>query len=204
MDRILIRNDGLHGPARSRGAVVIVSMIALVVMLITVIAVMRSSDGAVGGTGNLSFKSLAVQAAERGVAAAVKQFDPATGALAAAAATEADQPIANYRAALSASDARGIPNVLLDPAAFDTAFPNAANRISLATGETVRWIIDRMCSGPGAADERNCLSESNSEAGGSKPSKKTGGELVPIHRITVRVDGPKNTLHFTQVIFRGA
>ena len=188
----------------ARGSVLIVSLIVLVVLLITIVAVIRSSDTAIGGTGNLSFKSAAVQAAERGIALAVRQFDPgAAGPLSASASTELDLLPANYRASLTTTDRRGIPNVLLNATAFDAAFPNAANRLTLATGETVRFMIDRMCRAPGAADESNCITETNSERGGSIPRRKTGGELVPIHRITVRVDGPKNTLHFTQVVFRG-
>jgi type IV pilus assembly protein PilX len=193
----------VSGPARNRGVVVVIALLVLVSMLLAVAAMMRMVSGTTGTTGNIAFKEWAMQASERAVGRAVSALDPAAnGLLTIGDNAEADQPSVNYRASIQAADARGIPTILLDTAAFDAAFPAATARVALGSGETMRYLIERLCTTAGPADDARCFAEANSERGGSQPSLKTGAETGALYRITVRVDGVKNTLHFTQVVFR--
>ena len=76
-----------------------------------------------------------------------------------------------------------------------------------ATGNTVAYAIQRMCVVPNVAPTTigaGCASSQSSVNAGS--SSKTAGTvaLTPIsqtvYRITARVQGPRNTLSYVQVI----
>jgi type IV pilus assembly protein PilX len=189
---------------RQRGVVLFIALIVLVAMTLASIALLRSVDTATIGAGNLAFKQSAAQAAERSVAAAFTAFDPNTsppGFFTTVANTQTDQTTYNYRATMLPTDARGIPNVLLDLATFDSTYTNTANKIITTTGETLRFVIDRLCVQPGPADELYCNADALVPGGGTRGSTPLG-TTVALYRITVRADGPRNTQHFTQVIFR--
>jgi type IV pilus assembly protein PilX len=191
---------------RQRGVVLFIALIVLVAMTLASVALMRSVDTATIGAGNISFKQSAAQAAERSIALAFAKFDPSaspTGFFTTTSNTYIDQPAHNYRATLQATDGRGIPNILLDKATFDSTFTNTANRISVpTTGEELRFLIDRLCAEVGEPSDLKCKSETVLPSGGSVPGDLPLGLDTPLYRITVRADGPRNTLHFTQVIFR--
>jgi type IV pilus assembly protein PilX len=193
------------GLRRQRGVVLFIALIVLVAMTLASIALVRSVDTATIGAGNLAFKQSAAQAAERSVALAFAAFDPGAsppGFFTTVANTQADQTNYNYRATMLPTDSRGIPNVLLDVATFDSTFTNTANKITVpTTGETLRFVVDRLCTQTGPADELYCNVDAVLPTGGTAGSQPLGS-TVALYRITVRADGPRNTQHFTQVIFR--
>lgn len=189
----------LHG-TRERGVVLVLVLVVLAAMGLAVVGLMRTVDASTIATNNLAFKDWAAHAAELGVARAAGDFT--AGPLATTAALEADLVAANYAAAALPVDAQGVPQVLLNSSGFDSAYPSATTRIVFPTGETVRYLIERLCAQPGPASEASCLTTSTSERGGSQPAAKTGTDFSALYRITVRVDGVRNTLHFSQVIFR--
>ena len=160
----------------------------------------------------MAFKQRTVLAAEYGITAAMSKFDSTSspaGALSGASSANSDSVDNCYRAtgfngkaadATDGSDARGIPNILLSASSFDTSYPKCL--MTTATGEKIRYVIDRRCSASGAPTEANCNVASISTTAQTDSDKHTGSEVVPLLRVTARVDGARSTVSYVQVIFR--
>jgi hypothetical protein len=104
---------------------------------------------------------------------------------------------------LKVTNARGIPDVLLNASTFDRDPQfNRANIITNATTrEEIRYVIERLCTKTGAADPQFCITADQGLPPGS--DSRAILDLAPqvLFRITVRVDGPRNTASFTQSTF---
>lgn len=201
-----------------RGVVLFVVMLVLVVMALAASALVRSVDISTLAAGNLSFKQSALSATDIGVEASIAKFR--TGStLAFGPTTEGDVAAEAYFATIQATDSRGVPTALLNPTTFDTAHASncfwatadwATTRTACTSAAPassmgqVRYLIDRQCTvaGPYNADTCNAADGSGNTPGGSEDSLHTGVENSPVYRVTVRVDGPKNTVSFSQVVFR--
>lgn len=186
---------------RARGISLLFTLIALVVLTIGSVAMLRAFGTSTAVAGNLAFRRDLTNQAERAVAQARATFN--TGSLASEAARSADLPAANYFASKLPSDTNGIPLVLLKDSAFADARLTAANDIAdAAAGITVRFVIDRQCTGPGDFDESTCVPvPGDTDAGGSSQIRKPRGESRPVYRVTARVDGPRGTQAFLQTTF---
>jgi Tfp pilus assembly protein PilX len=187
--------------AHQRGVILIISLIVLVAMSLAAVALTRSVDVANIAAGNLSFKKSALSATDRGVETAIAKFR-AAGAL--LTNNESNLAAENYFAQIQPSDARGVPNQLLaaiDPATCQTNPPGTFWLPT--TQECVRYLIERQCTQAGAWDEPHCaVIERAGAAGGTAGQRQTGASSIALYRVTVRVDGPRNTAAFSQVIFR--
>ena len=195
------RDAGLRraGSARKQsGVILIIALIALVILMIGGIALVRSFDTSMLLSGNMAFKRDLMNQGERGMAQAITALS--AGALASEATRQADAPGSNYSAASLASDAHGIPQVLLsDDATFNAAY-TAGDIADTASKVTIRYVIDRQCSAAGAfsADICTTTTAAAEDKGGSSFLKKAGGGLRPVYRISVRVTGPRNTQAYLQ------
>ena len=106
-------------------------------------------------------------------------------------------------------DANGIPRDL-QGANPPPAYPGAAQVITdAATGNTVRYVIERMCRDiPAAlnnpADARWCEMIPPKQPYAKEAQQKKGIPLpkIPYYRMTVRVDGPGNSVAFSQAMLR--
>lgn len=194
-----LASNAIPSPRAQQGLVLLIALIVLVAMTLAGIALVRSVDTANIVAGNLAFKQGTIQEAESAVEAAGKAL----------ATVITDNTVnnlgQNYFATLQPtnSNSSGIPNQLTDTVAYDAAgFIRLP--VDAQTKNTLRYIIDRMCApGTVVADEINCsVSGVISEEGGSQPSGKTGADPTPIFRVTVRVDGPRNTVTYAQVMLR--
>lgn len=91
--------------------------------------------------------------------------------------------------------------ILKDKATFDAKFssirPNKADG-TLAEGNEVRFLIERMCTDFGPADEKKCSVSDKFERGGSYRQDKPGSISLPLYRITIRSDGVRNTQTYVQ------
>jgi Tfp pilus assembly protein PilX len=204
----------MHGRARERGMVLLFCLIVLVVLLAGGVAVMRSMDTSLVGAGNLAFKRDLVNQGELAIASAMREFQT-TGALAAAGATSNNLPGANYSAIQLAANAKGIPEVLLKkttlsgPDVLGNTFAPTGTPISGNGGVTVRYVIDRMCNATGAFStigKSGCVytPSSTETLGGDQSQLSTPGPSIPsppIYRVSVRVDGPRDTQVFLQASF---
>jgi len=185
-------------PHRQAGVVLIISLIALAILMIGGIALVRSFDTSMLMSGNLAFKRDLMNQAERGMAQAITALS-AGGALANEATRQADVGSSNYSATSLASDAHGLPVVLLGSDATFTAAYTAGDISDATSRVTIRYVIDRQCAVAGAFSADNCTTTTlTSDKGGSSFLKKAGGGSRPVYRISVRVTGPRNTQAYLQ------
>ncbi|WP_143694547.1 hypothetical protein [Variovorax sp. JS1663] len=191
-------------PRHQQGVVLLLCLIILVVLLAGGVAVMRSMNASLFSAGNLAFKRDLVNRGELAAADVMTLFK--TGALSGASADIANVKAENYSAIQLATNARGIPTALLTNTAYDAIadkkIENTADRI------TVRYLIDRMCNAagtPSSLGPKGCVYAplTTQVTGGS--SQRAKEDLPPpstlIYRLTVRVDGPRDTQVFLQASF---
>lgn len=213
--KLAISIDRRCGAARQQGAVLLITLVILAVLLISSVALVRSFDTSLFQAGNIAFKRDLVNQGERVVPAVMTAFD--TGALATAAARANSVPARNYSATILPSNAQGVPLALLDNEQF-ALVASAANNISVPDqGVTISYVVDRQCSAPGLdstlSNSECILADGGMPAGGSdylwrraeNPAAGGGGAgAVPqqvVYRISIRVDGPRNTQAFLQTTF---
>jgi Tfp pilus assembly protein PilX len=203
----------MHGPRRERGVVLLFCLIILVVLLAGGVAVMRSMNSSLFSAGNLSFRRDLVNQGEQAISQAMRAFQ-AGGALASSADTAAHKPAANYSAIQLVSNPRGIPEVLLKkntltgPDVSGATFVPTGAAITGSGNVTLRYVIDRMCNNTGtfaAIGTGACVSDLSSNPTGGDASHLVEGVVSlpspPIYRVTVRVDGPRDTQVFLQASF---
>lgn len=166
---------------RERGVVLIVTLITLAILMISTGALVRSFETTLTMAGNLAFKRDLINHAERGVVVAMQAVEGGTLGTANVSAS-------NYSASALASNANGIPNVLINDSSFSFS---GADISDAGNGVTVRYVIDRQCNAAGAVDIQRACSFVNIGTD-EKPSYQA------VYRITVRATGPRNTRAFVQ------
>jgi type IV pilus assembly protein PilX len=210
-----------------RGVTLFVALIVLVALSLAGVALMRSTDSANVITGNLGFKKAALHATDQAVQRAAALLTgqgalPADWTQITATQKEAHLAARNYRATMftrgasgaEGLDAQGIPLVLVNapvPSSAGAAagyggvagFDDANVITDAATGHTIRWVIDRMCRQTGAANATHCSMTASTEVNeGTLNERYFGTPAGPYFRVTIRVDGPRNTVTYTQVLIR--
>jgi Tfp pilus assembly protein PilX len=205
-----------------------VALVVMVLMMLAGVAVLRAVVSGQGVAGNLSFKQNATSAADRGVVAAMGFLAPALAASAPSTATlGVDLPAQAYFAewgpsATSAPDplcyAPAVAPALyptFDPATFlwDTCPSVQQATADDGTHNKVRYIIHRLCSMPGPLDPpppsppNDCVSVIDdttlgTAGGGTSYTGIASPPPPPYFRVTTRVDGPRNTVSYTQVVVK--
>ena len=204
---------------RQSGVVLFIALIVLVAMTLAGIAMIRSTDTGNLVAGNIAFRQAALQEADVGVDAAytaltTSSITPTTTAgprYYAIMQTAATAPVLgangapSYIAAMTPGDAVGTADVY------------GGTGFSATTGNRVRHVIERMCNlvpvtlivpANAAEIKDNCLTY-NPTSGTNNSSRNAlrvqlGSIVTPIvyYRVTVRVDGPRNTLSIAQSIIR--
>ena len=180
-------------PAQQRGVVMWVALIVLVIMTLAGLAMLRQMGGGVSIAGNLAFKENATSVADSGTEVAREWLGTAP-----AAATEIDDAAAGFYAEWGA---------LLDPALFDWTNHSVPVVLDAATGNTVRYIVHRLCedAGPIDAPTQRC-SDVEESGGDSKAALGYEPVATPLprafFRVTVQVLGPRNTVSYTQVVLK--
>ena len=185
-------------PARQRGVVLLVTMIALLLLLVGAAAMLRSVDTSSVLVGNLAFRRDLTNRGEQAIVAARKAL--VSGALSAETTRDANLFSAYYSASKLENSSSGIPKVLISDAAFASAGMTVAD---ISDDDVlVRYVIDRQCTAAGEFDTSTCeVVEGSSDDGGSNWLRKPGGESRPLYRISVRVTGPRNTQAYFQTTF---
>ncbi len=201
-----IRHKACRPAARGqRGVIMIFTLMVLVLLLMSSMALFRSFDSSLFMAGNIGFKRDLTNQAERGMKAAIALFPSAsnpTASLAAASTRESNLLSQNYYASAQATDSHGIPSILIKDSTFTGT---AAKDISDTTsGVTIRYVIDRLCDSSGPFSANTCVTLYNpATAGGSHflVNIKVGQDYRPVYRISVRVKGPRNTQAYLQSVF---
>lgn len=181
-------------PNRQRGVVLMISLIVLVAMALAGIAMVRQLSGGLGIAGNLAFKQSATSIGDNGLETArtwlkAQLVDP----------NVLSNDIVSPRYYSSWVET-------FNPLTYDW---NDATTVTPApaTGERIRYVIHRLCKTPNMAHTaglQECVVVSNSsgtggttlEANDSPPPDVTS----PFYRVTARVDGPRNTASFVQLV----
>jgi Tfp pilus assembly protein PilX len=170
---------------KQKGVVLFIALIALVVMSLAAVALIRSVDTSTIIAGNLASKQSATTSADGGVETALNADAATLGYY----ATQAADPTTISWDATDSLPATGTGTV-------------AGKDVS---GNTVRYVVQRMCRNAGEPAEGNCLfgapavgTSSTAVVDAPKAGAATSTEQSPIYRITARVVGVKNTISFVQ------
>jgi Tfp pilus assembly protein PilX len=178
--------------AKQAGVVLFIALIALIVMSLAAVALIRSVDTNTMIAGNLSFKQSALISADSGVETALSWLG---------VDRNLDNNISSsgYYASFS-DDAKALAD-------GSNAKPATGANITAgldSSGNTIRYVIERMCKNTGAANTSHCLygpagedenSKSNCDLSNPCVGEPTGALL---YRITTKVTGPKNTVSYSQ------
>ena len=208
---------------KQRGISLIVVLIGLVIISFAAVALLRSTDTATLVAGNLGFKKAALASGDAGSEAAITWLNANSGTN----TLFSDQNTGGYYAAShDGCDITGTrtPNDTTDDVDWAGGAPTANCNVSaiepspqpagVGTGYKVSYVINRMCNAAGdpgsvlAADGITAMvcssSDSSSSSGGST---KVGpdysgyafsGSAQTYYRITTRIAGPRNTVHYVQ------
>jgi Tfp pilus assembly protein PilX len=183
------------GNGKQRGVVLFIALIVLVAMSLAGIAIMRSVDTGSLVSGNIAFRQAALASGDRGVDDAFNWLrnNITTGVLNNNSASDGyfataiDPPL---------SSQSGQPDWTLS-----SVWASAKTVGTDANGNTVSYVIHRMCQSPGAFDN-NCaqLRLSGGAAGNGQAvgDVQPEGNSVVFFRVTVRVEGPRSTLTILQ------
>ena len=202
-------------PTRQRGVVLFIALIVMVVMSLAALGLIRSVDTTTAVLGNLALRQAAILPANYAVE------DAAAGLFADASNTgvprilpaqlDADLPLQNYFAEHSQApgwdDQYGVPL----PLQTQLAAQGLVRSFNDAAANRITYITERMCN-PTAPNipAGNAAAESWCDMGQPKQAPGTtvnqGNPLIlpqqVFYRVTVRVDGPQNTVSFLQGMLR--
>jgi Tfp pilus assembly protein PilX len=200
-----------------QGISLIFALMALVILGLGAVALTRSIDSGTLVMGNLSFKQDALVASGSGAeeamqwlqtnntgtnlnedvpdrgyyASSIDRLDPAGTRT----STSNPLPVVNWDANCLGLDAGTYSSCTVRP--YRGVDVNA-NR--------VQWVITRLCDGPGAPSGANLCARPSAGGGGGPKDRgelQPGGRLTgtvasPYFRIIVRVEGPRNTVSYTE------
>jgi len=191
--------------ARQQGVVLIFSLIVLLILAIGAVALLRSVDTSLVSAGNLAFRRDLVNQAEQAIATVMTEFKT-NGPPLSTSPTSANLLAANYSASTLITNAQGVPTALLDDAVFGVVGTAANDIIPIIPNTTaqvrIRYVIDRLCTAAGAASSSNCVQSTGLPTGGTaNRNTAVAPPSATVYRISVRVDGPRNTQAFLQTTF---
>jgi type IV pilus assembly protein PilX len=192
---------------RQRGVVLFIALIALVTLMLAAVALVRSVDTSALISGNLAFKQAATTGGDSGITLAINRM----------------KAIGTANAALNPTKDAGHPFNTSDPAngyyswldsALDlkaaatwapgASYPPAGTQITDANGNTIRYIIQRMCKNSAAgalAVASNCVysaSQADKETHDPNVVRPVTSGSSPLNRVTVQITGPRNTVSYVQ------
>jgi type IV pilus assembly protein PilX len=185
--------------SRQGGVVLIFSLLVLLILTIGAVALVRSMDSSLTSAGNLAFHRDLVNQGEQAVSNVITEFK--TGAAPLSGQTTTDVPAANYVSTMLLTNKQGVPTILLDDAAF-AAVAQAPDLVGATGDVTIRYVIDRLCSNPGIASSVDCVQSSALPTGGThNRNTAVAPPSASVYRLSVRVNGPRNTQAFVQTTF---
>ena len=190
-----------------QGIVLLYGLIVLAIMLIGAAAMVRSMNTSLVTAGNIGFKRDLTNQAERAAATALALLE--SGALKTVLSRQSASTANNYSATILATNAQGLPNVLLADTTFTTVGVVTNDITVTDQAITLRWVIDRLCVNTGVAEASHCtMANDPSPAGGSgsdlinaiDTTSGGAGALAQrvVYRVSVRVTGPRSTQAFFQ------
>jgi|APFre7841882630_1041343.scaffolds.fasta_scaffold97935_2 type IV pilus assembly protein PilX len=195
---------------RERGVVLFIALLVMVALSLAGIALIRSADTATTVVGNLAFKQAAASAVDRSIEQAIDAlFNPVADpklSKPVIADKQGDAKAQNYFASVRLKGGKipEIPDELQSSSAFAGAGLNKDLVPVDAAGNRSFYVIERMCANPGPALGSNC-NLSNSSLGADAGTQHYEGLVRAgdaFYRVTVRVEGPRNTVAYAQAILK--
>lgn len=186
-------------PREQKGVVLLIALIVLIVMTLGGIALIRSTDLTNIIAGNLAFRQAATHSGDTGVETAFQWLQDNAGLL--------NNDVANAGYSANGNNPNRSPVAGQTWDAYWNSLPAARIRTLAAdaSGNTVSFIIDRMCANAGSPTAgANCSSSIVAAVAGG--SGEEGGEVAITapsgiyYRITARITGPRNTVSFVQAM----
>ena len=189
------------------GLVLFFALIALVVMSLAAVSLVRSVDSSTLIAGNLAFRRTTTASADTGVETAVAWL------------LQTQTANAGLNVQTDASHPFNLTNLAVRPGYYSNADPtldltadatwNAANASVLAgtdaSGNTVRYIIQRMCrTANQPIQNAGCVFAGTADSTSGQQTKRPQdvvnlpAALSPLIRITARASGPKSTVSYIQ------
>lgn len=192
-----MRRQGHHS---EHGVILLITLVVLVGLMIGAVALSRSVYTTSIISGNMSFKKAALQSTDVAVERAVAD-------LPAIVASNADSHFPSgcetaaypngcryYPTMQEEVDNKGVPKSIdWSKVRYDEPL----------AGYRVKYVIDRLCNGPTPVTDtvNKCLSDSPLSDGSRKPdAPQISGTTGLFYRATIKVEGPRSTESFTQVI----
>ena len=208
MQRGSPRHGGRIGVRRERGVVLLIALIVLVAMTLAGIGMMRSIDTGTIVAGNISFREAAVATGDTGIERA------RTWLMANLNGLDNDQSAVGYYStrqdALDITGNKsegGLDGV--DWGGSDPAQPVKGYQIGPvdASGNTVYYLIHRLCSVPGSINGlgQSCATVALAGTGSTQDAPDYSSYALSVKnqvyfRVTARVNGPKNTVSYVQAV----
>lgn len=199
-------------PGRQRGVVLLFAVIVLVAMSLAAIGLMRSVLTGNRVAANLAFQQSAMQSADAGVERAIAWLEQKSRQTAGNPAVKVNGLFndittsgnGNYKYVATAGNPLGAGESWDSWwKAVDTA--GQTNTLAAdAAGNTVSFVIHRLCSAAGDSTQSGCqISPTLSSS--VQNSSKTGGLKLTVpsqvyYRITVRVQGSRNAISYSQAV----
>ena len=186
-----------------------IALLVMVGLAIAGVALMRSTDTATVVTGNLVLKQAASSAVDRGVERAINALWEATPALDRTQHAPAQNFYACIRGSAGGCMAANsvipkIPDLLLDASGCSGPGPASGLIANDDAGNRSCYVVERMCLNPGAAIASNCNLATG--AFGADPGTEHYIGLIrpgdAFYRVTVRVEGPRNTVTYAQAVLK--
>ena len=199
-------------PRAQRGVILFIALIVIVAMALAGLALVRSVDTNVIVAGNIAFKQAATNAGDEGLEAARTW-------LLANKSTLSDDQMASGTSAYWSNWQATADLTGNDSSKADYDWNN--NSLEVTAGDTagnrVRYVIHRMCADSNKTpSSTTCVKVSSTTTGslssGGEYSGRRGYEgggsssgfnltaTTVYYRITVRVDGPRNTTSYVQAL----
>lgn len=197
------------GYRKQSGVVLIITLIVLVAMTLAAISLIRSVDTSNIIAGNLAFHSAATDAADIGVTQASAQLSK----IGLANALDCDQTLPppvgcdlGYRSRVEPHLEPPYPLTTWD-SYWNNVSVNAASVANPPNGYTIKYIAERICNNFGTTFAGNTCSTAipypnKACIAGAKDNPGTPCDpIVPTYyRVTVRSEGPRNTVSYVQSI----
>jgi Tfp pilus assembly protein PilX len=199
---------------KQRGVVLFFALIAMLAIMLAAVALVRSVDTSTIIAGNLAFKQAATVSGDAGTEAAIASLAAVEAANSAKnVLTDATHPFNNDNAAAGYYSSTN-PNLSLTATSGTRInWDNTDSVLVLpdpdSSGNTIRYVIQRMCRNPNVAiRDADCLfSGAIVDTNGQNirlPQEICKGDGCPAAgqspqiRITSRTTGPKNTVSYVQ------
>lgn len=201
--------------ARQRGLVLVLALIVLAAMSLAAVGLMRGVLGSNRVAGNLAFQQAAVQAADVGSETAIAWLEQKSQELEQRNPAPAPPTPAYklYNDIARSSNDYGYVATRADPALNQTwdgfwqtlTTANVVNTLTTdAAGNTVSFVIHRLCANAGEPTVSNCEATPDLPPATQTSSKSNSLKLKQAsqvyYRVTVRVQGPRNATSFIQTI----